>query len=609
MENINSIGKRKAGSTSAPPEEPSAAPQARPASFALVAPEALRRRTDAGHVAGQGGVDFAPRQGTLPPRGAHVPSMGSSAGALPVANSTRHPAAVLNQYVSDVQELIPLIHEVKARLATVAGISKRPGMSKSFSNAFNADGTLKPPADNRNARSLHNKLEFIQQSHPTVVEKFKLATGRQQALRTIPCSESNEFAGDLQKLIPLIHEVKDGRATPLAISRRPGMSGSFANAFAPDGTLKPASPNAKSILKKLEAIRQSHRHVADAFQAAMDRRKLKPGEAPAHRAASLDINDFGARRHEPARLILQIRQHAVSLEDAEPGFPGLSRLIDSSGLWHSEPELGLVCGELVAPQEQENFFPRIQEIDQLLLPGALARGESSVSAAQAVPADLPGPGPGPAAAARLTFDLNIEPDLADAPQSPALSPVPDPRPVKLEPIDRAPAVRVPLLVETPLDQARTAFYEEFEVCNLTGDAPKWTSTLAKTGGVIVHHRMEPVPGNDDKFPLRDLNNPARAHPRYAGDDGKCHRNVALKTIKLDDKEGAHEFLQELCASDPRLPLNRRQLKTALKALTADAKEEFERLIEERPHTNPRCQPRQLSAADVQDHEQVLIGQY
>ena len=143
MENINSIGKRKAGSTSPPAEEPSATPQARPAS-AWMAPEALRRRTDAGHVAGQGRVDVAPRQGTLPPRGAQVPSASPSAGAEPVANSTRHSPEVLDRYVNDLQKLIPLILEVKAGRATPKGLSKRPDVNSSFTAAFNPDGTLKP---------------------------------------------------------------------------------------------------------------------------------------------------------------------------------------------------------------------------------------------------------------------------------------------------------------------------------------------------------------------------------------------------------------------------------------------------------------------------------
>jgi len=516
------------------------------------------------------------------------------------------PPSGLERAANDLEKLIPLILELKTGRATLAEITKRPGMTGSFVNAFTRDGTLRPPHANVHAQGIHNKLQAIRQSHPKVADDFDAATAPPERRPHL-----DKFASDLKKLIPLILEVKERRATPFAISNRPGMKRSFADAFTSNGTLSTASDNrpARAIYNKLRAIRESHSPVADAFQAAMDRPQLKRSEAPAHRAAPLDVLDFGARRQELARLILQIRQQSVFLEDAEPGLPGLSLLIDSSGQWRSEQELGLVFVELDSVQEQDNFYRLIEEINQLLLPGALPQGESSACAAQAVPADLPGSGP--AAASRPTFDLSLELDPADdAPQSPALSPIAASGPVKLEAIDRPPTVRIPLLVETPLDQARTAFYEEIgEVCDLTGDTPTWTPALAKTGGVIVHHRMEPVPGNDDKFPLRDLKNPARAHPRYAGDDGKCHRNVALKKIKLDDKEGAHKFLQELCASDPRLPLNRRQLKTALLALAADAKEEFERLIEERPHTNPRCQPRQLSAADVQDHEQVLIGQY
>jgi len=515
------------------------------------------------------------------------------------------PPSGLERAANDLEKLIPLILELKTGRATLAEITKRPGMTGSFVNAFTRDGTLRPPHANVHAQGIHNKLQAIRQSHPKVADDFDAATAPPERRPHL-----DKFASDLKKLIPLILEVKERRATPFAISNRPGMKRSFSDAFTSNGTLSTASDNrpARAIYNKLRAIRESHSPVADAFQAAMDRPQLKRSEAPAHRAAPLDVLDFGARRQELARLILQIRQQSVFLEDAEPAFPGLSLLIDSSGQWRSEQELGLVFVELDSVQEQDNFYRLIEEINQLLLPGALPQGESSACAAQAVPADLPGSGP--AAASRPTFDLSLELDPADdAPQSPALSPIAASGPVKLEAIDRPPTVRIPLLVETPLDQARTAFYEEIgEVCDLTGDTPTWTPALAKTGGVIVHHRMEPVPGNDDKFPLRDAKNPSRAHSRYAGDDGKCHDKVALKKIVLDDKD-ALEFLHELRANDPRLPLNPSQLDTALRALAVNAKEEFERLIKEQPRTTPPCQPRQLSATDVQDHEQMLIGQY
>jgi hypothetical protein len=168
---------------------------------------------------------------------------------------------------------------------------------------------------------------------------------------------------------------------------------------------------------------------------------------------------------------------------------------------------------------------------------------------------------------------------------------------------------VPTLVETPLDQARTAFYEELHtLCDLTGSEPQWSSKVAETGGVVVHHRMQPVRGNDDKFPLRDPKDPSLPHSRYAGDDGKCHSNVTLRKIKVAGKE-VHGLLRHMSASDSRLRLDRSQIDTVVKALTADAQKEFERLISERPPSERRCEPMLLSAADVQDHEQALIGQY
>ncbi|HET9641840.1 MAG TPA: hypothetical protein VFP68_00420 [Burkholderiaceae bacterium] len=224
--------------------------------------------------------------------------------------------------------------------------------------------------------------------------------------------------------------------------------------------------------------------------------------------------------------------------------------------------------------------------------------------------------PGSAGPLQPMLDLDqqsLEADPADAAPPPSgLPAVPGSLPVKIEPIDQPPAVRVPLLVETPLDQARTAFYEELaHVCDLTGDTPQWSSRLAETGGVIVHHRMKPVSGNDDKFPLRDPDNPERALKRYARADGRCHPDVKLKKIKLAGKE-THDLLQRMCASDPRLQLRPEELQPVVDKLIADAQQEFERLIreQERPRDQQRrCLPQKLSAADVQDHEQALIGQY
>jgi len=177
------------------------------------------------------------------------------------------------------------------------------------------------------------------------------------------------------------------------------------------------------------------------------------------------------------------------------------------------------------------------------------------------------------------------------------------------PVSTGPSSRT-VLVEQEIDQARTAFHEELaELCDLTGDFPHWSSKLAERGVVVVHHRMTPIPANDDKFPLRDPDNPlGRAHPRYAGDDGKCHPNVRLMKVSMGGKP-EYQYLEALCDHDPRLPLDRSGLRQVVQALTADARREFERLILETKSDAPRCQPRKLQASDVLDHEQALIGQY
>jgi len=517
----------------------------------------------------------------------------------------------LEQAASDIKDLIPLILEVKAGQATPWAISNRSGMG-GFRHAINPDGTLKPASAHRYAESIHDKLEKIEASHPEVAKALNEAV----ALPSAPPPRLEQFASDLRDLIPLILEVKAGRAKPGAISK------TFANAFNPDATLKPASAhlNAQTVHNKLQAVRQSHPKVVEAFEAAVNqpRRKAPPAtpvEAGAPGVAPLAVTDFGARRHELARLIMQIRQQAVSLEDAESSFPGLSRWIDPSGLWRSEHEMALAFDELVAPHQQADFLRLLQEVNALLVPGALPPGESSASAAPAEPADPQEPvSAGPS---QPMFDLNEpwpEPDPPDDAPLPPPEPaaVPASAPIKPEPIDRAPAIHVPVLVETPLDQARTAFYKELaQVCDLTGDTPLWSSRLAETGGVIVHHRMQPVPGNDDKFPLRDPDNPERAHPRYARADGRCDPNVKLTKIKLAGKE-MHHVLQRMCQSDPRLQLGPEQLKPVMDKLIANAQQEFERLIREQERQRdqpPRCLPKELSAVDVQDHEQALIGQY
>ncbi|MBW8833144.1 MAG: hypothetical protein JF606_27945, partial [Burkholderiales bacterium] len=156
----------------------------------------------------------------------------------------------LEQAASELRALIPLIREVKHGRAKVAEVMG------GFSAAFKPDGTLKLPSANSTAQSIHNKLRDIRQSHLEVVEEFEAAL-KETSSRLPPLEQA---ASDLRDLIPLILEVKDFQATPRAISRRPGMSSSFATSFNPEGILKKGSANgnAQAIRNKLNAIRQTH---------------------------------------------------------------------------------------------------------------------------------------------------------------------------------------------------------------------------------------------------------------------------------------------------------------------------------------------------------------
>ncbi|MBW8827952.1 MAG: hypothetical protein JF606_00680 [Burkholderiales bacterium] len=185
--------------------------------------------------------------------------------ALPVLESDSPPAAKQVKYATYIDKLIPLILEVKAG-ALPSSIAKRPGMSI-IGNAFNRNGTLKPPSAGPHAQSVHHKLNAIRQSHRKLVEDFEAALKRPSS-RLPPLEQA---ASDLRALIPLILEVKDGRATPWTIAKRPGMGRNLFNIFDASGNLKPGSgwnKSAQSIHNKLQAVRQTHPEVVLVFEAA-----------------------------------------------------------------------------------------------------------------------------------------------------------------------------------------------------------------------------------------------------------------------------------------------------------------------------------------------------
>ncbi|HET9641844.1 MAG TPA: hypothetical protein VFP68_00440 [Burkholderiaceae bacterium] len=172
----------------------------------------------------------------------------------------------------------------------------------------------------------------------------------------------------------------------------------------------------------------------------------------------------------------------------------------------------------------------------------------------------------------------------------------------------ASAAPPPVYVEAEmLDQARTAFYRELELCDLSSDIAEWRLHLNPNDATVVRHRPAPMSENDHKFPLRDPADPLRrVHPRYAGPDGKCDPNVRIRDIRLGS--GFTRYIRELVKTDTRLRIDPRGLPALIQRLEKDAMDELERLIQERPGP-ARCQPRLLRKEDVLPHEQVLIGQY
>jgi hypothetical protein len=108
MRGIDRTGKRKADAA-LPPSEGSS--PSRPSSPQFAAPEALRRRTDSGYVAGHDRADGAsPQAGLRSPRGAHVPLSSENPVAPHVGPSSPLPAArlhLVHEATSDAHLLRP----------------------------------------------------------------------------------------------------------------------------------------------------------------------------------------------------------------------------------------------------------------------------------------------------------------------------------------------------------------------------------------------------------------------------------------------------------------------------------------------------------------------
>jgi hypothetical protein len=216
--------------------------------------------------------------------------------------------------------------------------------------------------------------------------------------------------------------------------------------------------------------------------------------------------------------------------------------------------------------------------------------------------------------------VELPQDESEAVQSMAVDEVgPLNRPVKQESSQpRLRATQVPVYVEGDmLDQARTAFYREFQLCDLSSDSAEWRLHLNRNDAVVVHHRPEPIADNDHKFPLRDPKDPLhRVLPRYAGPDGECDEKVRIRDIRVGD--GVRTYLQALVETDhrqqrrQRLQIDSLNLESVIERLQQDARGELDRLIHHgraAASAPARCNPRRLEKEDVLAHEQSLVGQY
>lgn len=210
--------------------------------------------------------------------------------------------------------------------------------------------------------------------------------------------------------------------------------------------------------------------------------------------------------------------------------------------------------------------------------------------------------------------LRLEKEVGGGAEEPSLAAV------KIEeeaPTEAGPS-RQPIWEEHEIDQSRTEFRLRIgEMCDLTSDAARWEPVFDASSAVLVRHQMEPIPGIDDVFPLRDpTNSLGRVHPRYADDQGRCHANVQVHgAVPGDQITALRRRINAALTAGGMTQMSSQELKTALEGVCQDTQAEMARLIANtqagshpvgRP---PRVEPRRLSRRDVQPHETALIRQY
>ncbi len=157
--------------------------------------------------------------------------------------------------------------------------------------------------------------------------------------------------------------------------------------------------------------------------------------------------------------------------------------------------------------------------------------------------------------------------------------------------------------ERAVDMSRTRFVMQVgEVGDLTDEAVVWSPVFDEGSAVVVHHGMAPWEGADDEFPLRDVRDPhARVHADYADDEGFVHSSVQVLSVEEGFRHGSLPTVL-----GPGVPVA---------ALREQVRAELWRLIDNSRRGAARqtkaaaVQARELSGAEVADHEQELVGQF
>jgi len=188
--------------------------------------------------------------------------------AAPAPAPRRQAPRELEQIASEVQNLIPLVFEVKGG-ELLNHVAMQEGITSSLRHIFDSEGNLRPSGANPSAKAFHHKLDKLRASHPQVVQDFEQAIRRAATPRRQTPRELEQIASEVQRLIPLVLEVKAGRLLN-HVSMQQGITSSFRHIFDSDGNLKPsgANPSAKAFHRKLDAIRASHPQVVEALEQA-----------------------------------------------------------------------------------------------------------------------------------------------------------------------------------------------------------------------------------------------------------------------------------------------------------------------------------------------------